>query len=116
MKSLVEKAQARVKRIEDSLTRTPMYHYQGQRYYYVLGFTKAGHVTSLGPFMSESDASAQLVQFDDGEIFEYATRDLAKATRQMKAELLARGEEPDEALRRMLHEKGLEREQERGGN
>ena len=114
MKSLYDKAQQRIKRIEDSLTHQPVYHYPGQKYWYVMGVTDAGRVVALGPFTNESEASGQLAQLADGELFQYETRDLAKATRQMKAELLARDEvSPDEALRRMLHERGLAQEQER---
>ena len=113
MKSLYEQAQRRIKKIEDSLNQQPIYHYPGQKFWYVMGVTKADRVVSLGPFVDESEATNQLAQLEDGELFQYSTRDLAKATRQMKAELLARGEEPDEALRRMLHEKELEREQRR---
>jgi len=111
MKSLYDKAQQRVKRIEDSLSKAPIYHYPGQKYFYVLGVTKEkGKVVSLGPFMSQQEADSTLATLDDGEVFEYATRSLERATRQMKAEMINRGEGPDEALKHMLHEKGLERE------
>lgn len=111
MKSLYDKAQARVKRLEDSLSRQPMYHYPGQKYYYVFGFTKGGKKFFDGPFTDQAEADGVLATLEDGEIFEKETRNLARATREIKAELLSRGEEPDEALRRMLHSKGLEREQ-----
>ena len=112
MKSLYDKAQARVKRIEESLTHQPIYHYPNQKYSYVMGITKEkGKVVALGPFMSESEASGVLATLADGELFCYATRSLERATRQMKAELLSRGDiSPDDALRRMLHERGLRRE------
>jgi len=114
MKSLVDKAKARVKRIEDSLNKQPIYHYPGQKYFYLMAATEAGKVVALGPFMDESEATKRLAEFPDGEIFRYDTRDLSRATRQMKAELLSRGEvSPDEALRKMLHERGLEREEQR---
>jgi len=114
MKSLVDKAQARIKRIEDSLTRTPIVRLPGSKFFYVLGWTQNDKVVSLGPFMYESEASSELTKLVDGEIFEYQTRNLARATRQMKAELLSRGEEPDVVLRKHLHQKGLEREQKYG--
>ena len=115
MKSLVDKAQQRIKRIEDSLEHEPIYHYPGQKYWYLMGVTKEkGKVVALGPFVGESEASGELAKLADGELFQYSTRDLAKATRQMKAELLSRGDaSPDDALKRMLHSKGLEREQRR---
>lgn len=110
MKSLYDKAQDRVKRIEDSLTGAPIYHYPGQNFYYVFGFTREGKKVCLGPFMSQQDADGKLAELDDGEIFELKTRDLSKATRIIKAELMSRGEEADEALKRMLHQKGYDRE------
>ena len=115
MKSLYDKAQARIKRLEDSLEREPLYHYPNQKYWYVMGVTKEkGKVVALGPFMSESEASGELAKLADGELFCYSTRSLERATRQMKAELLARGDvSPDDALKRMLHEKGLQREEQR---
>ena len=113
MKSLYDKAQARIKRIEDSLEHGPVYHYPGQKYWYVMGVTKEKRkVVALGPFMSEDEASGELAKLADGELFQYDTRSLAKATSRMKAELMSRGEaSPDEALKHMLHEKGLAREQ-----
>ena len=116
MKSLYDKALARIKRIEDSLEREPIYHYPNQPYFYVFGWTKENKKVCLGPFMSASEADGKLAELEDGETFELKTRDLSKATRIIKAELLSRGEEPDEALRRHLHSKGLEREQKRETN
>lgn len=114
MKSLYDQAQARVKRIEESLAiGSPIYHYPGQKFLYVFGFTKEGKKVCLGPIADPSEADGKLAEFDDGEIFELRTRDLGKATRIIKAELIGRGEEPDEALKRMLHQKGLERETKR---
>jgi len=111
MSSLYDKAQARIKRLEDSLSRAPIVRMPGSKFFYVLGWTANDKVVSLGPFMYESEASSELAKLADGEIFQYSTRDLSRATRQMKAELLSRGEvSPDEALRRMLHTKGLENE------
>jgi len=110
MKSLTDRAQSRIKRIEDSLTHQPIYHYPNQPYYYVFGFTKEGKKVCLGPMMSSQEADGKLAELDDGEVFELRTRDLSKATRIIKAELMSRGEEPDEALRHMLHQRGYERE------
>ena len=110
MRSLVDKAKRRIKRIEDSLTHQPIYHYPNQPYYYVFGFTKEGKKVCLGPLMSQQEADGKLAELDDGEVFELGTRDLSKATRIVKAELMSRGEEPDEALKRVLHKKGYARE------
>lgn len=110
MKSLYDQARARVKRIEESLEGTALYRYPGQKFYYVFGFTGEGKKVCLGPIMDPSEADGKLAELEDGEIFELKTRDLNKATRIIKAELMSRGEEPDEALRHMLHQKGYERE------
>ncbi len=110
MSSLYDKARARVKRIEGSLNRSPIYHYSGQTYYYVFGFTKGGRKLIEGPFTSSQDADTLLATLVDGEVFEYGTRDLARATRAIKAELISRGGDVDEAMRRVLHHKGHERE------
>ena len=113
MKSLYDKAQARIKRIEDSLSRQPVYHYPGQKYHWVFGFTKEGKKVCLGPFVTSQEADGRLAELEDGEVFELLTRDINRAVREIKAELMSRGEEPDEALRRMLRNKGYERGQER---
>ncbi len=110
MKSLVDRAKSRIKRIEESLTHQPIYSYPNQNFYYVFGFTKSGKRISLGPLMTQQEADGKLAELDDGEVFELKTRDLSKATRIIKAELMSRGEEPDEALKRMLHQRGYERE------
>ena len=109
MKSLTEKAEARIKRIENSLEHQPVYQYPGQMFYYVFGFTKSGRKLVDGPFTSCQEADDLVATLDDGEVFEYKTRDLSKATREIKAELLSRGEDPDEVMKRVLHKKGYER-------
>ena len=88
---------------------TPML--PGQKYLYVFGFTKSGKAFCDGPFIDPSEADGLLSRLEDGEIFEKDTRDLSRATREIKAELLARGGDPDEALKHMLHSRGLEREE-----
>ena len=113
MKSLYDKAQARIKKIEDSLTRQPVYHYPGQKYHWVFGFTKEGKKVCLGPFVTSQEADGRLAELEDGEVFELLTRDINKAVREIRAVLMSRGEDADSALRRMLHQKGLEREERR---
>lgn len=109
MSTFVDRAQQRIKRIEDSLTRNPIVRIPGRKFWYIMAVTNEGRVVSLGPYMEENEAMGRLTEFSEGELFQYNTRDLSKATRQMKAELLSRGTEPDEAVKRMLHERGLER-------
>ena len=53
--------------------------------------------------MSLQEADTLLTKLDNGEVFEYETRDLSRATREIKAELLSRGKEPDEAMKRVKH-------------
>lgn len=101
--------QRRLDRLEANIYKEPLVRLPGKGFYYVFGYTKEGRRVSLGPFMSEQEADDRLVELDDGEIFELQTKDLSKATRIIKAELISRGEDADEALRKMLHSKGLER-------
>lgn len=112
-KNPLEKVQDRLKRLSDKTYKDAVPQLFGQKYFYVLAWTDLGKVAALGPYMSENDASRALTEFADGEVFVYDTRSLQRATRQMKAELLNRGEGPDESLRKMLHQKGLAREEER---
>ena len=109
MRSLVDKAQARIKKIEESLTHQPVYHYPGQKYFWTFGYTKGGKKVCLGPFVSSQEADGRLAELEDGEVFELLTRDINKAVREIKATLMSRGEDADEALRRMLRNKGYER-------
>jgi len=113
MPDIYAKTQQRLERLKEKTYKQPVYHFPGQYYYYVFGFTKAGKVVSLGPYVNESEASGMLATLDDGEIFELKTRDLTKATREIKAELLKRSGDVDESLKKMLHGKGYEREQKR---
>ena len=110
-KSLYEKAQSRLDRLAARTYRQPVYHYPGQKYYYVFGFTHEDKKVCLGPFTDASEVDGKLAELEDGEVFELTTRDINKATREIKAELMSRGEDADSALRRMLRQKGYEREQ-----
>jgi len=74
-----------------------------QMFFYVFGWTKSGRKLVDGPFTDVRDADTLAATLFEGEIFEKATRDQAKATREIKAELIARGKEPDEALQRVKH-------------
>ena len=109
----IEVVQDRLKRLRDKTYSNVVPQLFGQKYFYVLAWTDLGKVAALGPYMSENDAARALTEFADGEVFSYDTKNLQRATRQMKAELLNRGEGPDESLRRMLHTKGLQRLEEK---
>ena len=109
MKSLVDKAQQRIKRIEESLTHQPIYSYPGQKFFWVFGWTKGGKKVCLGPMMTSQEADGRLAELEDGEVFELRTKDINRAVREIKATLMSRGEDADEALKRMLRNKGYER-------
>ena len=112
-KSLIEKVQDRLNKVEESISRQPVYHYPGQKYLYVFGFTKKGKAVCLGPYVNPQEADNILATLADGEIFEDGSRNLNTATRNIKAELIKRSGDADEALRKVLHKKGLEREEKR---
>lgn len=82
---------------------TPLVY--GHTYFWVFGFTLEGKKVLWGPYYTRKDADRELVSLEDGEVFELGTRDMSRATREVKAELISRGEDPDEALRKVLHKK-----------
>ncbi len=79
-------------------------------YWYIFGYTDMMKPCFLGPKMSEDEASrkADEAGLNDVRVMSYKTRDLSKATRQMKADLLAEMS-ADQALTRMKHQPGLDR-------
>lgn len=99
----------RVKRSLEALKRrtyrtaAPMVY--GHRYFWVFGFTKKGRKVVWGPYYDNKEADRELVALEDGEVFELDTRDTSRATREIKAQLLSRGEDPDDALKKVLHKK-----------
>jgi len=106
-----------LKRTKDFLERLKQKTYKtatptifGGVYFWTFGWTKAGKTVCLGPFYSEKEAARELDALEDGEIFPLDTRDVNRAVRCIKAELISRGEDPDEALKRVLRKKGYERE------
>ena len=109
MRNPIEKVQDRLKRLSDKTYSNAVPQLFGQKYSYVFGYTKGGKTVCLGPYMTPHDADATLATLEDGEIFELDTRDLYKATRVIKAELLNRTGDPDESIKRVLHQKGLDR-------
>ncbi len=80
----------------------------GGVYYWIFGFTKGGKTVIWGPYYAPKEADRDLAMLDDGEVFDLSTRDVTKATREIKAELLKRGGDPDEVLKRVLHKKEVE--------
>jgi hypothetical protein len=84
----------------------------GQRYAWVFAFTEKGRKVCDGPFPVDIgsdqppvEAEASLAEFPTGEIFILTTRNMARAKAEIKHRLLERGENPDEALRRVLKKK-----------
>lgn len=75
-------------------------------YAYAYGITPKGKALFLGP-IADDEAEAIASALKDGEVFYLGTRDLKKATQEIKAELVRRGKPPDEALARMSHRKEL---------
>ena len=82
----------------------------GSEYWYIFGYTDMMKPCFLGPEMSEDEANrkADEAGLNDVRIMSYKTRNLSKATGQMKADLLAEMS-ADAALQRMKHQPGLDR-------
>jgi len=112
VKNPIEQVQERLNRLSAKTYRDVVPYLPGQKYQYVFGYTKGGKTVCLGPYMTPHDADATLATLEDGEIFDLDTRDLHKATRVIKAELLNRTGDPDESIKRVLHQKGLDRTKE----
>ena len=82
-----------------------------QTFFYVMGVSpKKGKLAILGPFTSAREADDAATTLLDPEIFELKTKDLSKATREIKALILERTEDADKALERVKHQKSLDRE------
>lgn len=80
----------------------------GSMYFYIFGFTKGGKTVIWGPYYSSLEADRDLATLDDGEVFELETRDVHRATREIKSILMQRGGNPDEILRSVLHKKEVD--------
>jgi Zn-finger domain-containing protein len=80
---------------------TPLVY--GQKYIYFYGFTKMGRPVFDGPFANDEDAERSAIELDSYELFYLKTRDRNRAQREVKAELLKRGGDPDEVLRKCIH-------------
>ncbi len=105
----LQRTKNRLEKLEQKIYKNAAPTIFGQKYFWVYGWTKGGKTVVLGPFYDAKEADRELVMLDDGEVFDLDTRDVTRATRVIKAELIARGGDPDEALKRVLHQKGVER-------
>jgi len=77
-------------------------------YFWIFGFTRGGKTVVWGPYYNAKEADRELTTLEDGEVFDLDTRDVTRATREIKAILLQRGGDPDEALKRVLHKKEVD--------
>lgn len=100
--------QNKLERLKNKLYKNSAPQVYGARYAYVFAFTDKGKKVIDGPFNVPLgagtcvEAEQSLAEFPSGEIFVFATRNIAKAKSEIKHILLARGENPDEALKRVL--------------
>ena len=100
----------RLDRLANRIYRTPPGpQVLGQKYAYVFAFTERGRKVCDGPFplpigtdTPPVEAEASLAEFPAGEIFVLKTRSMSKAKSEIKHILIERGENPDDALRRVL--------------
>ena len=81
-----------------------------KHFWWVFGYTSKGKPVLLGPLEQREVADEKAEKLDDGRVYELRTKSQPKATKMIRAILLDEGAEADEALRRQLHEKGLEKE------
>ena len=101
----IEKVQQRLDNLARKTYRDASPTVLNMQYHWIFGFTKGGKKVLWGPYTNTVEAERDMIGLQDSEIFTNDTRDVARATREIKAILLARGENPDEALRRVLHKK-----------
>lgn len=73
------------------------------RFWYVFGITDKGTQAVYGPKLSEVEALDAGRNLDRTEPFQLKTRNLASATRQIKAAMLERGKVPDTVLSPAKH-------------
>ena len=85
-----------------------------QLWVWAFGQTPRGKRTLLGPFFDEAEAATRSRKLVDVEYFHLDTRDTSRAVKEIRACLLKRGKDPDDALSRQLHERGLAREAGKG--
>ena len=101
----LEEQQRRLDRFARKTYKAATPNIFGQKYQWVFGFTKEGKKVIWGPYYDAQEAERDLTTLDDGEVFDLETRDMTRATREIKSELMQRGEDPDEVLKRVLHKR-----------
>ncbi len=93
----------RLERLKRKTYKAPSPYVPGKHYYWVFGWTSLGKAVLWGPYSTNQEAELNAVALDTYEIFILSTIDTAKASREVKHELIARGENPDEAMKRLIH-------------
>ncbi len=76
-------------------------------YFWVLGYSDEGKRALLGPYTNEMRAMEIADYLTDSEIYPLETRNQQKATKIVKARLIAEGIEIDDALQRQSHRRQL---------
>lgn len=100
-----DELQKRADRLTKQYSHDGLVHRFGNtrvHYWYVMGITSKGKTVIIGPF-SETEAESEGAKLLDAELFSCDTVNISEATRQIKAELIRRGIDPDEAVSRMSH-------------
>lgn len=79
-------------------------------YYWVLGYSELGKRALVGPYTSEVKAMEAADCLTDSDIYPLDTKNQQKAAKIIKAKIMEESKEPDDALQRQLHDRGLKRE------
>lgn len=103
MNNLVTTAQKRLERLKKKIYKMPSPYIPGHSYTWLFGFTPMDKIVLWGPYMTDSEAEVNAVGLDSYELFHLNTVDTAKASRMVKHTLIERGEDPDEAMKRLIH-------------
>jgi len=100
---MVETARRSQERLKRRIYRTPVPYIPGRRYYWIFGWTPLGKNVLWGPHSTTQEAELEAMALDTYEIFQLDTVNTARASREVKHELIARGVDPDEAMKRLIH-------------
>jgi len=106
--TFADDAQKKIERLKKKIYKAPAPFIPGRRYYWVFGWTPLGKAVLWGPYTTNQEAELNATVLDTYEIFVLNTIDTAKASREVKHELIARGEDPDEAMKRLIHKHAVE--------
>ncbi len=99
----LEVVHKRMERMKRRVYKAPSPSIPGNRYTWVFGFTLLDKPVLWGPYTTDAEAEVNAIELDSYELFHLKTVDTAKASREVKHELIARGADPDEAMRRLIH-------------